>query len=106
MTPIVTMAPKAHPVSSSSLYSTRRGITDATLPADPTSGVPHRHQLRRWEFASSAGYARWVFRHLLVFALILVLLRRFTAIQVSILGSLALTVVVSLLISRLDRRGK
>jgi hypothetical protein len=46
-----------------------------------------------------------VFRHVLVFVLILVLLRRFTAIQVSILGSVALTVVVSLVVSRLDRRG-
>jgi hypothetical protein len=34
-----------------------------------------------------------------------VLLRRFTAVQVSILGSVALTVVVSLIISRLDRGG-
>lgn len=45
-----------------------------------------------------------MFRHLLVFVLILVLLRRFTGVQVSILGSLALTVVVSLVMSRLDRR--
>ncbi len=45
-----------------------------------------------------------MYRQLLIFVLILVLLRRFTAIQVSILGSLVLTIVVSLLVSRLDRR--
>jgi hypothetical protein len=45
-----------------------------------------------------------VFRHLLIFVLILILLRRFTGIQVSILGSVVLTIVVSLIVSRLDRR--
>ena len=49
------------------------------------------------------GYARRVFRRLLIFVLILVLLRRFTGIQVSILGSLLLTFVVSVIMSRLDR---
>jgi hypothetical protein len=44
-----------------------------------------------------------VFRRLAIFVLILVLLRRFTTIQVSILGSLVLTLVVSLVISILDR---
>jgi hypothetical protein len=44
-----------------------------------------------------------MYRHLLVFVLILVLLRRFTGIQVSILGSLILTVVVSVIMSKLDR---
>ena len=51
------------------------------------------------------GYARRMFRHLLVFVLILVLLRRFTGVQVSILGSLVLTVVVSFVVARLDRWG-
>ncbi|MDJ0498967.1 MAG: hypothetical protein QNJ89_14125 [Acidimicrobiia bacterium] len=45
-----------------------------------------------------------MFRQLLIFVLILVLLRRFTAMQVSILGSLVLTLLVSLIVSRLDRR--
>lgn len=44
-----------------------------------------------------------MFRHLLIFVLILILLRRFTGIQVSILGSLVLTVVVSVIMARLDR---
>lgn len=52
------------------------------------------------------AYAREVpsYRNLLVFVIILVLLRRFTAIPVSIVGSLVLTVVVSLVIAGLDRR--
>ena len=45
-----------------------------------------------------------MFRHLLIFVLILILLRRFTGIQVSILGSVLLTIGVSLLVSGLDRR--
>jgi len=60
---------------------------------------------RSYEVVTGPGYSRCVFRHVLVFVLILVLLRRFTAVQVSILGSVALTVVVSLIVSRLDRRG-
>ena len=46
-----------------------------------------------------------MFRHLLIFVLILVLLRRFTGVQVSILGSVVLTIVVSFVVSRLDRWG-
>ncbi|MDJ0925638.1 MAG: hypothetical protein QNJ77_13875 [Acidimicrobiia bacterium] len=45
-----------------------------------------------------------MYRQVLIFVLILVLLRRFTAVQVSILGSLVLTVLVSLILSFLDRR--
>jgi hypothetical protein len=47
-----------------------------------------------------------MFRHLLIFVLILVLLRRFTGVQVSILGSVVLTIVVSFIVSRLDRWGE
>ncbi len=38
-------------------------------------------------------------RHLVIFVLVLVVLRRFLAVPVSIAGSLVLTVVVSLLVS-------
>jgi hypothetical protein len=47
-----------------------------------------------------------MFRHLLIFVLILVVLRRFTGVQVSILGSVVLTIVVSFIVSRLDRWGE
>lgn len=46
-----------------------------------------------------------MFRHMLVFVLILLLLRRFTGVQVSILGSIVLTLVVSLIMAQLGRRG-
>ena len=52
-----------------------------------------------------SGYARRMFRHMLVFVLILLLLRRFTGVQVSILGSIVLTLVVSLIMAQLGRRG-
>ena len=42
------------------------------------------------------------FTSLLVFALILVLLRRVTGIPISIVGSLALTIVVNLIMARLS----
>ncbi|MDJ0962288.1 MAG: hypothetical protein QNJ88_16695 [Acidimicrobiia bacterium] len=44
------------------------------------------------------------FTSLVVFALILVLLRRVTGIPISIVGSLALTVVVNLIMMRLTSR--
>ncbi len=52
------------------------------------------------------GYARPVptFRHLLIFTLILLVLDRFTAVQVSVVGSLVLTIVISILMARFDRR--
>ena len=63
----------------------------------------HCPALRAAMGVAEASYPRRVFRHLLIFVLILVLLRRFTGVQVSILGSVVLTVVVSLIVSRLDR---
>jgi len=42
-------------------------------------------------------------RHLVIFVLVLVLLRRFLAVPVSIAGSLILTVVVSIIVSALAR---
>ncbi len=44
------------------------------------------------------------FRHLVIFVIVLVLLRRFAAVPVSIVGSVVLTIVVSLIINVLDRR--
>jgi hypothetical protein len=42
-------------------------------------------------------------RHLVIFVLVLVVLRRFLAVPVSIAGSLVLTVVVSLIVSAIAR---
>lgn len=42
-------------------------------------------------------------RHLVIFVLVLILLRRFLAVPVSIAGSLILTVVVSIVVSALAR---
>jgi hypothetical protein len=46
------------------------------------------------------------FRSLVVFALLLVLLRRFFGLQISIVGSIVLTIVVSLILTGLTRRGE
>jgi hypothetical protein len=43
------------------------------------------------------------FRSLVIFVIILVLLDRFTPITVSIIGSVVLTILVSAVVSRLDR---
>jgi hypothetical protein len=43
------------------------------------------------------------FRHLVIFALVLVLLRRFFAVPVSIGGSIVLTIVVSLIVAALTK---
>ncbi len=43
-------------------------------------------------------------RNLVVFVLILLVLRRFLGFQISIVGSVALTIVVSMIVNRLDAR--
>ncbi len=43
------------------------------------------------------------FRHLVVFVIILLLLRRVTGVPISIVGSVVLTIVVSFIMGRFDR---
>jgi hypothetical protein len=45
------------------------------------------------------------FRHLVVFVIILLLLRRVTGVPISIVGSVVLTIVVSFIMGRFDRGG-
>ena len=45
------------------------------------------------------------FRHLVVFVIILLLLRRVTGVPSSIVGSVVLTIVVSFIMGRFDRGG-
>ena len=81
-------------------------IRQDPLPIAPNHIIAqHRRLLKTANHPTAGSYARRVFRHLLIFVLILILLRRFTGIQVSIVGSVVLTVFVSLVVSRLDGWG-